>query len=138
MTILHDKYNEELDDPKKVAPMLREWLATRDEFDREKEHLFAMHLGARYAIRAIEVVTMGIADATIAHPRELFRRAIALGSVYLVIAHNHTSGKCEPSPHDLKETARLVKAGKIIGIPLLDHIIFTDTDYYSFHHNNEK
>ena len=78
--------------------------------------------GASKPIRVVPV-THGLVNRTIVHPREVFRIAIADNAASIVIAHNHPSGCVVPSPEDLELTERLVKAGSIIGIPILDHII---------------
>ncbi len=75
---------------------------------------------------------MGTVNASIVHPRETFRRAIITNSVQLIVAHNHPSGNPEPSEADLQITRRLKDAGEIIGIGLLDHIVFTSSSYYPF------
>lgn len=72
------------------------------------------------------VITIGIADGSLAHPREVFRRAIMDNAVALVLVHNHPSGDTTPSTQDLHVTRQLVEAGKIIGIQVLDHVIVGD------------
>ncbi len=132
MTILQDHYDQELGNPEQVTTLLRDWLNSLDEIARDKEHLFVIYLGASSSIRAIDVVSIGTSEATIAHPREVFRRAISLGAVEVVLAHNHTGRRSEPSTEDLRLTRSLKKAGQIIGISVVDSIIFTDNDYFSF------
>lgn len=129
--ILHDKENEKVRCAEDVASILRGWVNTLDEIDRDKEHLFALYLGARSQIRAIDVVGVGTVDTCLTHPREIFRRAIALSSTGVIIAHNHPSGECDPSNDDVEMTEILVKAGSILGIPLYDHVIFSSLQYYS-------
>jgi DNA repair protein RadC len=78
------------------------------------------------------VITEGIIDQTLVHPREVFRPAIVESASSIVLIHNHPSGNTEPSEHDKKITNKLVETGKIIGIRVIDHIIIGRNDYYSF------
>ena len=77
------------------------------------------------------VVSVGTVSETIVHPREVFRDAIREGGSGVIIAHNHPSGILEPSKEDIFTTERIAEAGRIIGIPLLDHVILTDVAYFS-------
>jgi DNA repair protein RadC len=77
-------------------------------------------------------VTRGIANKSLVHPREVFREAIRENACAVVLAHNHPSGDPEPSLEDIRITNRLVDAGKIIGIQVLDHIILGSERHYSF------
>lgn len=74
---------------------------------------------------------MGSLNASIVHPREVFRAAIKCSSASLVCAHNHPSGDPTPSPEDISLTARLVEAGQIVGIDVLDHLIIGDGSFVS-------
>jgi len=86
--------------------------------------LFAVfHLNSQNHVTGWEIITQGILDASLVHPREVFRSAIVRNAAALIIAHNHPSGSTEPSPQDLKVTRQLAEAGDMIGIPLVDHII---------------
>ena len=78
---------------------------------------------------------MGTITEAIVHPREVFRDAIKEGGCGIIVVHNHPSGVTDPSPQDINTTKRLIEAGKIIGIPLLDHIIVTDTSFFSMKEN---
>jgi DNA repair protein RadC len=70
-----------------------------------------------------QLISIGSATETIAHPREVFREAIRQGATRLIVGHNHPSGEVEPSPQDLGLTRQLLQAGQILSIPLLDHLI---------------
>lgn len=74
---------------------------------------------------------MGSLNASIVHPREVFRAAIKCSSASLVCAHNHPSGDPTPSPEDISLTTRLVEAGQIVGIEVLDHLIIGDGSFVS-------
>jgi DNA repair protein RadC len=78
-----------------------------------------------------EIITKGTLNASLVHPREVFRPAIQNSAASIILVHNHPSGQLQPSKEDLKITQQLVASGKIIDIPVLDHIILSDTDYLS-------
>jgi DNA repair protein RadC len=75
----------------------------------------------------VELVSLGTLNASLVHPREVYRRAIKTGAFALIIAHSHPSGDCEPSEDDISLTKRLVEAGSIIGVEILDHVIIGNT-----------
>jgi DNA repair protein RadC len=77
-------------------------------------------------------VSTGSLDSTVAHPREVFREAIAGRAAAIVLFHNHPSGDPRPSADDVALTARLVDAGQVVGIDVLDHLVLADQRYYSF------
>ena len=91
---------------------------------RAEEIFWMLPLDAKYRLKrpAVEV-TSGIADASLAHPREVFREAICFNSSAVVLVHNHPSGDPTPSAEDIRLTRELVAAGKVVGIPVLDHVI---------------
>lgn len=78
-----------------------------------------------------KVITIGTINRSLVHPREVFAPAIEKRAVGIIVAHNHPSGDLTPSEDDLNVTDTLIKAGKILGIRVLDHIIFSDCDYHS-------
>lgn len=100
--------------------------------NNSQEHLMALYLCGSHKPVGFSVVSTGGANSCQVHPREVFQRAIMLGACSLIMAHNHPSGSCEPSPEDISITKQLEQAGKILEVRLLDHIIFTDTEHYSF------
>lgn len=81
------------------------------------------------------IVSIGTITEAIVHPREVFRDAIKEAGSGIIVTHNHPSGNAAPSKQDIDTTKRLVEAGKIVGIPLLDHIILTNSSYYSMKEN---
>jgi DNA repair protein RadC len=91
--------------------------------DMKKEHFMLVILNTRNKIIRIENISVGTLNASLVHPREVFNKAIAHTASSVVIAHNHPSGDPEPSEEDLKITRRLIEAGRILGIEVLDHII---------------
>jgi DNA repair protein RadC len=77
-------------------------------------------------------VTQGILDASLVHPREVFKPAIRYSARGIIVLHNHPSGELKPSDQDIKTTGQLVESGKILGIPVYDHLIITQEGFYSF------
>lgn len=96
------------------------------------ERFVVFILNSKNAVAAIEIVSEGTLNASLVHPRETFRAAILGIGAAIIVAHNHPSGNREPSNEDLAITRQLTEAGKIIGIPLHDHVIFTQDGYTSF------
>ncbi|MBQ8211510.1 MAG: DNA repair protein RadC [Treponema sp.] len=97
-----------------------------------KEHFVMITLNGGHEIIKIHLISVGTVSKTIIHPREVFREAIKENASSIVICHNHPSGNCVPSEEDIETTKFLIKASKLIGIPILDHIIFDCDSYYSF------
>lgn len=109
--------------PNEVVAIMFKILQSEDENDQLKEHLWVVGLNSRNQVQYIELATMGLLTHTLFHPREVFRLAILKQVNGVILCHNHPSGGCEPSKQDIDMTKRLCKAGKILGIKVLDHII---------------
>src|SRR5918999_4660167 len=120
---------------KEVAKVFQDILALEDTIEQEKEHYYVMHLNVRSQVMMVELVTVGTVSSSLVHPRETFRRAVMAGSTSIIIAHNHPSGEVDPSDEDMKVSKLMFEAGNILGITMLDHIIFTNDNYYSFKKN---
>ncbi len=97
-----------------------------------KEHFFVISLDTRNNLIGVDEISVGTLTASLVHPRETFESAIRRHAAKIIISHNHPSGETDPSDDDMKITRRLVDAGKIMGIEVLDHIIVTKTSYLSF------
>lgn len=97
-----------------------------------KEYVLAFYLNARLQLVHKELLFLGTADFSIIHPREVFEPAIVNNAISVVLAHNHPSGCVDPSSEDIKITKELVEAGKILGMHLADHIIFSGLGVFSF------
>ena len=117
--------------PEDVAEFVRRVL-----YDNSRQHLIALFLDAAHQVVSFSIVSIGTATTSLMHPREVFQRAIGVGAVALVIAHNHPSGNTTPSREDFCCTDRLQEAGELLGIALLDHVIVTHTAYFSFKEEN--
>jgi len=88
-----------------------------------REHFVAILLNARHEPIAVETISVGSLNASIVHPREVFRPAILAAAASIIVAHNHPSGDPEPSEEDLSITRRLAEVGELVGIGLLDHVV---------------
>ena len=99
-------------------------------FDRE--HFRALLLNTRNQVIGTDKVSVGTLNSSTVHPRELFRNAIKRSAASVILVHNHPSGDPTPSREDIDITRRLIEAGKIIGIDVLDHIIIGDNKFTSF------
>jgi DNA repair protein RadC len=100
--------------------------------DKKKEHLMAFFLNARHQLIAKEIISIGTLTASLAHPREIFTPAIGKAAAGVILVHNHPSGDPSPSEEDTRLTKRIVQAGHIMGIDLLDHLIIAENGCYSF------
>ena len=109
--------------PQTVQGVLSKVLNSENEVDRMKEHFWVIGLSTRNAIQYIDLVSLGTLNASLVHPREVFRFSILKAVSSIILSHNHPSGDSEPSEEDLRITKRLVEAGKIIGIEVLDHLV---------------
>lgn len=100
----------------------------------EVEVVAVMLLDAQARVMAMQEVTRGLVNSSLVHPREVFRLAVAMGATALVVAHNHPSGVLTPSSEDKAVTRQLVAAGRLLDIPVHDHLIIGSTpdDYFSF------
>ena len=104
--------------------------------DRSREHLMTIYLNARNEMVWKKQSTfIGTLNANLVHPREIFEEALKHNSASVILVHNHPSGDSEPSEDDLEITKRIIEAGKIMGIDVLDHIIITKIKAFSFKDN---
>ncbi|MDY6824975.1 MAG: DNA repair protein RadC [Thermodesulfobacteriota bacterium] len=117
--------------PPDVLPLIRHY------GDRKQEHFLCVSLNGANEVMNVRVITIGLADKSHVHPREVFADVIVDRASAVIFAHNHPSGDLTPSPQDRAVTKQLREAGRILGIAVLDHIIFTDKGYYSFMERHE-
>jgi DNA repair protein RadC len=101
-------------------------------FSAGKEHFFSLHLNSKNQLIREVLVSIGSLSTSVVHPREVFSPAVRDSTAALIFIHNHPSGDPAPSREDRECTLRLLHAGKILGIRVLDHIILGHDDYYSF------
>ena len=101
--------------------------------DEAREHFLALYLNGAHHVLSFSLVSLGCATSAPVHTREVFQGALLVGACALLIGHNHISGDLKPSPEDEEVTRRLKLAGELLRVPLLDHVLFSATDYVSFH-----
>ena len=99
--------------------------------DDAREHFIVLMLNGRHRPIAYQVVSVGTATASLVHPREVYQPAVAVGAVAVLVAHSHPSGEPAPSREDRDITDRLLQAGHVLGIPLLDSIVIAGGLYHS-------
>ena len=99
---------------------------------RTVEHFGVLLLDTKHRVLRASVLSIGTLDASIVHPREVFREATTVGAAVIVLFHNHPSGDPDPSVDDVELTKRMMAAGLLMGIHVIDHVILADTRYYSF------
>ncbi|MGR3220326.1 MAG: RadC family protein [Candidatus Anammoxibacter sp.] len=114
-----------------VLPLIRHY------GDRKQEHFLCVSLNGANEVMNVRVITIGLVNQTQVHPREIFADVISERASAVIVAHNHPSGDLNPSEEDIKLTKRIKEASKILGINLLDHIIFNTKGYYSFEEKDE-
>ncbi|MGB0579856.1 MAG: RadC family protein [Limisphaerales bacterium] len=107
-----------MDEPEKVAGLLREEMR-----DYEVEHFEILLLNTRRRLVRKELVSKGTLDATVVHPRDVFKSAIAANASAVILVHNHPSGDPQPSEADVRITRDLIRAGQLLKIDVLDHVI---------------
>lgn len=112
--------------PADVLPLIRHFA------DRKQEHFLAVTINGANEVLNVRVVSIGLIDRSPVHPREVFADALTDRASGIIVAHNHPAGSLEPSPSDIDATKQIKEAGEIIGIEVLDHIIFNRKGYYSF------
>ena len=114
---------ETMDEPRKIAAFFHASVATASWFDPMKECLVVFMLNTRRNLMCWNLVTLGILDSCLFHPREIYRAAVVAGASGIVIAHNHPSGDPTPSDPDIRMTRDLAQAGRTLKIDLLDHVV---------------
>lgn len=115
-----------IDTPADVLPLIRYFA------DRKQEHFLSITINGANEVLNVRVVSIGLVDRSPVHPREVFADALADRASGIIVAHNHPAGSLDPSSADTDVTKQIKQAGEIVGIELLDHIIFNRTRYFSF------
>jgi DNA repair protein RadC len=107
------------------------WNLCVDIRNLKKEHFVAFYLDTQSRLIERQIISIGTLNASLVHPREVFEPAVVLHAASIIVAHNHPSGDIKPSDDDLAITRRLIEAGKVLGIELVDHIIFSTSGFLS-------
>ena len=97
----------------------------------ERETFHALLLDGKHRLQHVSRVSEGTLTCSLVHPREVFGPALREGAAALIVAHNHPSGDPEPSAEDISVTRRLIEAGRLVGIPLVDHVVIGEGSYVS-------
>lgn len=111
--------------PSDIYPLIRHYAT------RMQEHFLSVCLNGAHEVLSINVCSVGLVNRTIVHPREVFGEAIRQRATAIIVAHNHPSGNLQPSGDDQDVTRRLRQAGDLLGIKLLDHLIFSEEGFLS-------
>ena len=122
-----DESRPQMNSPRRVAEYLLPQFGSGSV-----EQFGVLLLDTKQRVLRTSVLSVGTLDASIVHPREVFREATAAGAAAIVLFHNHPSGDPEPSDDDIKLTDRMAAAGVLMGIQVVDHVILGDARYYSF------
>lgn len=118
--------SKQINCPRDAADLAAEFLAGVD-----REHFVVMCLDTKNNINAINTVSVGTLNSSLVHPREVYKPAILANSNAIILCHNHPTGIPEPSREDLEVTKRLVEAGNILGIEVIDHVVIGDNGRYT-------
>lgn len=100
------------------------------------EHFVAFHLDAKNQVIGYQIISHGTISSSLVHPREVFKAALIGNSQSLIVAHNHPAGSLIPSKEDIETTKILVKAGELLGVKLIDHIIVSSNGIASLREEN--
>jgi len=115
-----------------IAAIMQQILMRENQLRRSQEHFWVLGLNAAGKLLFVELVSLGARNRVQVNPPEVFRMAIYKMAVRMVLVHNHPAGNFEPSDVDIDFTDRLLKVGEMINIEIIDHLIITETKYYSF------
>lgn len=107
------------------------WLLMRDEVQKKKEYFVVLYLNMRNQMIQKEIISIGSLNVSIAHPREVFEPAVRHHAGQIILSHNHPSGDTTPSNEDKKTTKRLVEAGELLGIEVVDHVVVAREGFMS-------
>ena len=124
--VTSDKPRSRVSGPVDIADFVRSVL-----IDNSREQFVAIYVDGSHSVISFSIISIGIANQTLIHPREVYQRAILVGATATVVAHNHPSGSLEPSNEDISVTNRLKDAGTLLGIQLLDHVIVSEFAFKS-------
>ncbi len=133
MTIeLSEKQKIKLLNSDDVYTVMQGILVREEKIDQEKEHFWMIGLANNNRILYIELVSLGSVNAVTVEPMNVFRVAVLKGAVKAIIVHNHPSGELKPSDADKDLTDRLIQVGRILNIPIVDHLVISINSYMSF------
>jgi DNA repair protein RadC len=117
--------------PEDIFPLIRHYA------DRRQERFICLSLNGAHEVLATRIVTIGLVNRTIVHPREVYADPLMDRAAAVVVAHNHPSGQLAPSKEDDEITVQLKAAAEILGLRFLDHLIFSQDSYFSYRQNRK-
>ena len=123
--------NIKLTDPSKVFKYYK------NKINKTQEEFYCIYLDAKKRVINQKLLFVGTVNHSLVHPRDIFKEAYRLNSAFIICIHNHPSGDVNPSIDDTKVTKRIGEIGNLMGIKLIDHIIVSETNYYSFLENGK-
>ena len=126
---LTNRFNE---DKPEILSAKNVWQLCSDIRESKKEHFVAFYLDTQNKLIERQIISIGILNSSLVHPREVFEPAIKFSAASVLVAHNHPSGILDPSKEDREVTKRLVDAGNLLGISVIDHIILGKNGHFSF------
>jgi len=133
MSELGKRYNNSKKPIKKISSAKDVFNYFHEKLKNEKqEHFYVLILNSQNHIIKEELISKGVLDSAIIHPREVFKPAIKHSASKIILAHNHPSGNPKPSKEDLEITKKLIEAGKLIDIKILDHVIIGNGEWWSW------
>lgn len=119
-------------DSSDIFKIMQQILMRENRIGRDKEHFWIIGLSVKNRILFIELISLGTVSMSLVHPMEVFSFALQKRAVRLILVHNHPSGELEPSFEDRDITNRLLQNSLFLEVPIIDHVIISETDYYSF------
>lgn len=136
------EYKAETREPKnvrvgqRIAGAYEVWCTVRELGSMPQEHFCALDLNGRHVLIEKRIIAVGTLNGVETHPRDIFRGAIQNNACAIILAHNHPSQNLEPSTNDIEMTKRIVDVGKLVGIPVLDHVIVGTDGFVSMQHRD--
>jgi DNA repair protein RadC len=115
-----------------IFKIMQQILMRENKIGRDKEHFWIIGLSMNNRILFIELISLGTVSMSLVHPMEVFSFALQKRAVRLILAHNHLSGELEPSVQDKDITDRLLQNSLFLEVPIIDHVIISETNHYSF------
>lgn len=128
--------DKSINSPDKVLGVARDFLGMHEDTE---EHAYMLCLNNKLVLTSVFEISHGTVNSAMMGAREIFQKALLANAVNIIVMHNHPSGDCNPSIEDIKVTQRLVQAGEIIGVNVMDHVIIGggNTSYYSLKGNGQ-
>ncbi|MCG8573388.1 MAG: JAB domain-containing protein [Flavobacteriales bacterium] len=115
-----------------IYTIMQKVLLRENKIGRNKEHFWIIGLESNNRILFVELISLGTVNATLVEPMEVFSFALQKRAVKIILVHNHPSGELTPSRNDIEVTDKMLSIGSFVNVPVIDHVIITETEYFSF------